>query len=180
MLTPVGLLINVSGLIWLVDPNKRRSVQYFNNDVCNCKAAYSLCRFNSKWRVHHRPANLFRYNLFKKSFATFAPLLYRERVILNYATNIISQPLFALTERNRFISLENLWSPFKNSLFIASEKGYGITVVGISLKQSIILCLFFCFTVNSCLFIFYFCIFFHGQVRVGHSFAYVAHTVYDF
>jgi hypothetical protein len=28
VLTPVGLLINVGGLIWSVDTNKRRSVPY--------------------------------------------------------------------------------------------------------------------------------------------------------
>ncbi len=77
---------------------------------------------HSKWRVHQRPANLFLYNLFTKSFAAFAQLLeqkiYHQLVILNYATNIISQPVFALTGRNMFISMENLWRPFKNSLFL--------------------------------------------------------------
>ncbi len=40
----------------------------------------------------------------------------RRLVILNYATYIISQPVFALTRKNRFISIKkNIWSPYKNS-----------------------------------------------------------------
>jgi hypothetical protein len=40
----------------------------------------------------------------------------------------------------------------------------------------------YCRHVSYAIFIFlnFWYIFFHGKVRVGHSFAYVAHTVYDF
>jgi hypothetical protein len=51
--------------------------------------------------VHQRPAILLLYDLFTKSFAAFAQLLeqkiYRQPVILNYVTNIISQTVFVLT-----------------------------------------------------------------------------------
>jgi hypothetical protein len=40
---------------------------------------------------------------------------YRQSVSLNCANNILSQPKFAITGRNRLISMESLWKHFKNS-----------------------------------------------------------------
>jgi hypothetical protein len=63
--------------------------------------------------MHQRPANLFLFIINCGICPVTKNKAYRKLITLKYATKIISQPVFVLTGRNRFLSVENFWNPYK-------------------------------------------------------------------
>lgn len=104
-----------------------------NKSSVNTPSAHGQCLLSSKWRLlgirrlvffscpmlsqrktamHQRPS-CFCFT----SSCGICPVTknkaYRQLITLKYATKINSQPVFVLTGRNRFISEENFWNPYK-------------------------------------------------------------------